>query len=189
MGRFLSEAEIIELRPRAEIRFLREVAGPEHGGPCLEAFYRFYEELHPTHFEGIYEGVPELLRELRARELPLGLVTGKSRRSWEITRRHVDLGPFHVEVMDDDVPRQKPDPAGVLRALRSLEAPPERVVYVGDSLTDMEAAKEAGIRAAAVLWCKKEEERALFREAAEGLGAEIVPTPGSLARILGAAPV
>ncbi len=183
VGLRLSETEIMSRKPRAERRFLREIVGPEHAPECLERFYEHFEALHSTHFQGVYEGVPELLAALRSRGVPLGLVTGKSRRAWRITREHVELGSFHVEVLDDDVPDQKPDPSGVRQAVSALNVAPEEVVYVGDSLTDVEAARGAGVRAGAVLWCKKEEERDRFRREAEAMDARILPRPESVVEL------
>ena len=45
----------------------------------------------------------------------------------------------------------KPDPTGLLRAVGALGTPKERCLYVGDSLTDAETARRAGVRFAAVL--------------------------------------
>ncbi len=180
LGKKLSEADIMARRPRAERRFLRELAGPDRARACLDAFYLYYQTLHPTHFQGIYPGVLSLLTELREAEVPIGVVSGKSRRSWKITSGYVNLGPFQAEVLDDDVPCQKPDPAGVLQGAAALETPPEEVLYVGDSLTDLDAARAGGLQSAAVLWCKKPEEVDEFRREARGLGAELFSHPEGL---------
>ena len=45
----------------------------------------------------------------------------------------------------------KPDPTGLLRAAARLDGNVERCLYVGDSVTDGEAAQRAGVPFAAVL--------------------------------------
>ena len=184
LGRRPSHDWFMERRPRAEVRFLRELAGDEHHPVVMERFYRSYEERHDRDFEGVYRGVEELLAELRRLDLPLGLVTGKSRRSWEITSRRVRLGDFRVRVFDDDVPAPKPDPTGLLRAAEALGAAPEEVVYVGDSDSDLMAARAAGARGVAVLWPKKPHEVEEFRGLARKLDAVALERPDELLAVL-----
>ena len=51
-----------------------------------------------------------------------------------------------------DVPARKPDPAGLRALLAELGAATEEVWLVGDSPTDVETARAAGVRAAGVAW-------------------------------------
>lgn len=182
IGRELTVDEILALRPRCELRFLRDVVGEEHLAPCLADFNRAYVELHPQHFRGVYPGVPELLADLRARALPLGIVTGKSRSSWKVTIGHTPLGEFDALVFADDVAEPKPDPEGLLLALDQLSAKPDEAVYLGDSVSDMEAAVAAGVRPAAAVWAKKPEDRARFVERVTEIGAVVYDTPAAFAR-------
>ncbi|MBB4959377.1 HAD superfamily hydrolase (TIGR01509 family) [Micromonospora polyrhachis] len=45
-----------------------------------------------------------------------------------------------------DPARMKPNPEPILQAVRSLSEPPGRCVLVGDSLSDIEGARAAGVR-------------------------------------------
>lgn len=182
VGRELSRDEILALRPRCEIRFLRDVVGPDHLERCLADFRRAYAELHPEHFRGIYPGIPELLSGLRRARIPLGIVTGKSRSSWEISSRHAPLGEFDTLVFADDVAEPKPDPEGLRIALGRLGADPGRTYYLGDSLSDMEAARAAGVRPAAALWAWKPGRREKFAADAVALGATTFATPQDFLR-------
>ena len=150
----------------------------------LDRFFDSYRRRHTRDFEGVYPGVRRMLELGRERGLPLGLVTGKSRSSWAITRPLVELGEFHTLVFDDDVPDCKPDPAGLHMAIESLELTPAETLYVGDSVTDLEAAVRAGIRPVAVLWSKRPHEREPFRQAALDRGGEVLRTPDDLARLI-----
>ena len=98
-----SDDELMALRPRSELRFLGALVPPAELQGCLDDFWKHYDELHATHFGGVYDGVPALLDQLRAAGHPIGIVTGKSRRSWDITAPVAALGPFDVVVLDDDV--------------------------------------------------------------------------------------
>jgi beta-phosphoglucomutase-like phosphatase (HAD superfamily) len=121
-----------------------------------------------------------MLTALRQMGLVLGIVTGKSRRSWSINAQHVTLGPIDLWVFDDDVAEIKPHPAGLRLALERLQLTPPQVIYLGDSLTDVEAAQAAGVVPGAVLWPKRPAEIAAFTDAAVARGASIFPTPMSV---------
>ena len=95
-----------------------------------------------------------MLAALRSAGFPLGVVTSKGRRAWEVTTSHLDLGEFAVVLTEDDVAAPKPHPEGLLAAAAALDLPPERVVYIGDSLGDLKAARAAGMTFGATLWPK-----------------------------------
>ncbi len=187
VGRHLSGQEIMAYRPKAERRFLAEVVAtrdPAALPEVLEEFYRSYERHHDERFEGVYREIPSLLTSLRGREVPLGLVTGKSVRAWEVTEPRAGLGSFEAVILDDHVPAPKPDPSGLRLAARTMGADPERTVYVGDSLTDLDAAASAGMQSAGVLWSKKPEERDPFAEASRERSAHVLARPADLLDLL-----
>ncbi len=179
-----TEEEILRHRPKAERRFLRDQVEPHSTDAVYERFYESYERRHETAFQGIYPGVPEMLAHLRTAGLPPGLVTGKSRRAWTITTARVHLGDFAVTVFDDDVPAPKPDPTGLLLAAERLGVEPGRAVYVGDSLSDLEAARRAGMASIGVLWSKKPHEVEPFRQTGQELGARIAAHPEEVAALV-----
>jgi HAD superfamily hydrolase (TIGR01549 family) len=182
----MTEEEILALRPTSEIEFMRAVVAEENFERALAGFYRSYAELHADRFDGVFPGVHEMLQAIGEAGLPLGLVTGKSRRSWEITRAAIDaLEPFDVLVFDDDVRAPKPDPHGLEIAVRALGVEPAAAVYVGDTLSDMEAAHAAGLRPVAALWSFDQDRRRRHLERIQPIGATPVDRPGDLVGLLG----
>lgn len=169
VGRVLTDEEILGDRSRSEIRYLKSKAREQYDA-CLRDFQQHYATLHETHFGGVYPGVKEVLDELRQRDLRLGIVTGKSRSSYEVGLATADLGQFDVLVMDDDVNEPKPHPEGLLAALGALNLDGHQAVYIGDSITDIEAAHAAGTMAAAALWSRSESERDRFVERIRDVG-------------------
>jgi pyrophosphatase PpaX len=154
LGRDPSMDDFLERRPASERHFLTEWIGEEAALDCHAEMQRHYAELHGPLCDGPYDGVREMLGALRAVGLRLGLVTGKGRGAWEVTRHAIDLGDFEVVVTEDDVRFPKPHPGGLLAAMQSLGARAERTVYVGDSPTDLEAGRAAGTFVGAALWPK-----------------------------------
>ena len=183
LARTPSDDELMALRPRSELRFLGELVARDQLDACLADFWTHYESLHSTHFDGVYPGVVDMLERLRAEGHRLGIVTGKSRRSWEITGPVAALGPFDVLVLDDDVPAAKPDPHGIRVALQRLDTPPARAVYVGDTLSDVLAARAAGVLPIAATWGRRSDP-AGFAARARAEGARVIDHPGELHALL-----
>jgi pyrophosphatase PpaX len=184
IGKVLTDEEILGARSRSEIRFLKSHARDQFD-TCMREFQQYYAALHDSHFGGVYAGVHEVLAEIRLRGLKMGVVTGKSRSSYEAGLATADLGQFDVLVMDDDVSEPKPHPEGILAALAALGVAGSNAVYVGDSNTDVEAAHEAGTAAAAALWSKSELERDRFMSRLlEPDRVVVLHTPADLLRLL-----
>ena len=152
--------EMLRRSPASERLFLLDWFGPELGDRVHQRMCESYEALAEELLGGFFEGVPEMLEELRGRGVTMGVVTGKSRRAFAATCRCVPLERyFDVVVLEDDVPAPKPDPEGLVRALEALEAEPHEAVYVGDTPMDVEAAHRAGMIGASALWCRRPEDR------------------------------
>ncbi len=190
LGRALADEEILRARPRSELRFLAaQLAGapdPEAAlERCIADFNAAYDALHGELFGGVYAGVPRMLGALRAAGRRLGVVTGKSRRSWEVTTVHASLGPFEVLVFDQDVTEPKPHPEGIEIALDRLDARPGDAIYVGDTRGDLDAARAAGVAAAAALWSRPPEWREDLLSHARNLGALVLEAPDDLLQVIG----
>jgi phosphoglycolate phosphatase/pyrophosphatase PpaX len=154
LGRIPTDAEIIARRPSSERRFLAEWIAEEQANSCHATMREHYAALHGALGEGVYPGVPEMLAALRSAGYRLGIVTGKGRDSWEVSRSLLHQTAWEVVITDDDVRRPKPDPEGILLALQQMDAQPADAVYVGDSPGDLDAGRRAGTRVAAALWPK-----------------------------------
>ena len=86
-------------------------------------------------------GAREAVTRLGARGLSLGIVTTKYRYRVEAVLRRDGLAEaFETIIGLEDVLMPKPDPQGLLMAVRRLDAATERSLYVGDSVTDAETA-------------------------------------------------
>jgi len=62
---------------------------------------------------------------------------------------------FAAVVTGEDVTRNKPDPEGIQMVLKRMEVRPSRVIMVGDSASDIQAGRNAGVITGAALWSSK----------------------------------
>lgn len=179
LERPLTREDLRRIRPRSESAFFAAAVAAEHRAAAMAAFRREYEALHETAFHGLFDGVRALLDGVEALGLKRGVVSGKSRGSWEITARKVELASaFPVVILDDDVRAPKPDPEGILLAARKLGVDPAAAAYLGDTASDMEAAAAAGAWPILVTWSPSEvERRDRALDAARRVGGSVVSSP------------
>jgi phosphoglycolate phosphatase len=103
--------------------------------------------------------VPNTLDELKQCGFALGIVSTKYRERIAAVLGREGLDHyFDTIVGGEDVESFKPDPGGLLAAIERLAVPLERALYVGDSVTDAETARRAGVPFLAVLSGKTEQE-------------------------------
>ena len=130
-----------------------EWAHDEERMEALIATYREYTICHHDSRVTAYPGTVEMVRAVRAAGCQTGLVTSKNRVGAFRGLRLVGLvDAMDVVVGADDVTNPKPHPEPVHHAVAQLGADPASTIYVGDSLHDMHAGRDAGVMTGAVLW-------------------------------------
>lgn len=98
-----------------------------------------------------YPGVPQTVKALRELGIQLAIVSQKTRRYIQpILEKENLLEPFEAIVGGGDA-AYKPDPEGLRLAVAQTGSVPANCLYVGDSVTDAETARRAGIAFVAVL--------------------------------------
>ena len=120
----------------------------QFGQLCREEYGRRW-----THSTRPYPGIPELLDVLSVQQVPMAVLSNKPD---EFTQQCVErfLGRWRFRQVLGDRPGlpRKPDPTGALQIAQALQTPPERILYLGDTKTDMQTARSAGMFAVGALW-------------------------------------
>jgi phosphoglycolate phosphatase len=113
---------------------------------ALASFRRHYGEVNgraAKPFPGVMAG----LAALKAKGLPLGVITNKAEAFTGPLLERTGLAPFmSVAVSGDQLPRPKPDPMPVIWACGRLGVSPADVLLIGDSVHDFKAGRAAGCR-------------------------------------------
>lgn len=126
-----------------------EARWPDHTDALIEA-YRAYNWEHTPTGVSVYSGMPELLADLTAAGITVGVATSKGRAIAERTLQLLALD-LPITVAAEDTVHHKPDPGPLLLARERLAATGP-AVYVGDAVVDVQAAQAAGLDAIAVNW-------------------------------------
>ena len=133
---------------------------------CLQGFLDDYG-LNWNVLSKLYPGMGQLLDSLADRGIPMAVLTNKPHTAaLKCAEELLGQWTFAVVQGQEKGFPIKPDPSGALRIAKTLNVPPQEVLYVGDSAVDMETARSAGMIAAGVLWGYRD------REELVGAGAQ-----------------
>ena len=131
----------------------RALTGTLDGEPDEASFrqaYPLFLELYAENTSRrsrLYPGVREGLDYLASAGYPLGCVTNKAGRFSEPLLK--DLGiydAFGILISGDTLDRKKPDPMPLLHAADHFKVQPGDALMVGDSVSDVKAARAAGFQ-------------------------------------------
>lgn len=127
----------------------------------------------------VFDGIKETLDGLKARGLKLAVLSNKPHaRSIDVV--HKLFGERYFDVIQgqvDGVPR-KPAPDGAINIAAALGVRPDECLYVGDTNTDMQTGRSAGMHTVGVLWGFRQR-----KELEENRAMEIISRPSELLAI------
>ncbi len=111
---------------------------------ALELFNEAYAGSH--NLSRVYPGVGDCLEWLKQQGVELALITNKPERFVAPLLDEMRLGSFFRWIIGGDtLPQQKPDPAALLHVLRLAGVEPGHALFVGDSRSDVLAARAAEV--------------------------------------------
>lgn len=110
--------------------------------------YKIFLQLYAANISKrsyLYEGVRAGLDYLKSQDFILVCVTNKAAQFTQPLLQ--DLGifaDFSMIISGDTLPKQKPDPLPLLYAAEHFAIPPQQSLMLGDSISDVKAARGAG---------------------------------------------
>ena len=135
-------------------RALRDVGDPEGRffAEGIEMCRRWYRE-DPLFEVRPYPRITELLSRLREKGVLLAVCSNKPHEN-AVPVVETIFGPGVFAAIQGQTERvpMKPDPTGVLRILEALGVSRDECLYVGDTNTDMQTGKNAGVFTVGVTW-------------------------------------
>ncbi|HXR20806.1 MAG TPA: HAD-IA family hydrolase [Steroidobacteraceae bacterium] len=118
-------------------------------GVRLAALQNRFLELYREHLvveTRLFAGFEQVLTALEAHAIPWGVITNKP--GWLTEPLLQALGLYQragCVLSGDSLPVRKPDPLPLLTAAQRIAVAPERCLYAGDALRDMQAARAANM--------------------------------------------
>lgn len=152
----VNDQTIVNMFGPPESRIIRNYfPGCKEIGKIIERYYQLYDARHEKLVKPVFE-INDMLKSLKSHGLKLALVTGKGRRSLDISLTHLfPEKPFDITVAGDEVKNPKPHPEGLFKVLSSVNCIPSQSVFVGDSSFDFKAGSAAGMKTIGVNWFDK----------------------------------
>ncbi len=133
----------------------------------LDLFNEYYED-HCEENTRPYEGITELIEELRDQGTATAVVSNKPDYGVQaLCRRHFP-GMFDIVIGQKEGIKIKPDPECLNSVMRELGSDKENTVYIGDSEVDIATGNNSGIKCILADWGFRD------REVLEKAGAKII---------------
>lgn len=152
--------------------------------PSYEAVLAAFKEYYAAHCEdrtNPYEGIMELLAQLKEKGCRMAVVSNKFDGAVKRLCKKYFGEYFEAAIGESADVKRKPAPDTVYRALRELSCDGSRAVYVGDSEVDIQTAQNASLPCISVTWGFRTEEQLRAAGAQERL---MIRTPQELVPLL-----
>jgi len=163
LGKTTTPEEIIALFGPTEKVIINQLFEDNYENVMTD-YYQFYRDNH-NEMAKVFDGITELIDELKSRDILLSIYTGKGKGSTEITLNKLGIrDKFDMVVTGDDIEGHKPSPEGVDVFINKYNLNRDRVLMIGDAPPDVNAAKSTGIKVASVLWDSYAKEEVLQME-------------------------
>jgi pyrophosphatase PpaX len=151
-GRSYTIPEIHAMFGPPEEEALLAIVRPDQIDEVMKDYLAFYRANH-NRLARLYPGIEDILRYTKELGKYLALFTGKGIKTAGITLQefHIDKY-FDFVVSGNDVVNRKPSSEGLHKIMDHFGLQPNEVLMVGDAVSDVKAAHEAGVKVAAVVW-------------------------------------
>ena len=116
------------------------------------ADFRAHYAVHCRDHTRPYPQIMDMLRELKARGLKMGIVSNKPDAQVKDMNGEYFGGMFGAAMGEKEGVRRKPAPDSLFCAMEELGSTKSATLYVGDSEVDVMTAKNAGVDCLSVTW-------------------------------------
>lgn len=115
------------------------------------SFNKYYKQ-HCADSTRPYEGVPQLLQQLRTAGCRTAIVSNKADYGVQALAKQYFDGQLDAACGERAGIAKKPAPDMLLAIMQQLKAEPARTIYIGDSDTDLDTARNAGVACIGACW-------------------------------------
>lgn len=118
----------------------------------MEIYGRIFDR-NCTYHVTPYEGIPEMLKALKDKEIHLAVLSNKpDRQTVKVVKAIFGEELFDYAQGQKEGIRRKPEPDGVWYLMEQMHVSKEECLYIGDSEVDAATGRNAGLKTIGVLW-------------------------------------
>lgn len=134
------------------ITWMINVVPEENHHKIKDLFVAKNRDTAEIHQFPIIEGTKETLLKIKENNQKSCFISTKTRESMDLAIKYYNLESIlDFSISGDEVKKYKPDPEGIVKTLKYFNAKPDEAIFVGDSLHDLGAARNAHVRFIGVL--------------------------------------
>jgi haloacid dehalogenase superfamily, subfamily IA, variant 1 with third motif having Dx(3-4)D or Dx(3-4)E len=129
--------------------------GPQQSKQLLQLWEQNDHQMF--HYSKLFTGIEEMLQQLTAKKIQLGVVTSRTNQEMQIVLDKFDLEKyFSTFITASKTKLHKPNPEPILKAIETLKIDPAETLYIGDSIYDFQCARNAQVEFALASWGAKD---------------------------------
>lgn len=147
----LSEDNIILTFGLNEEGMIRKVIKDECWKQVLQDFYPIYMKLHRFMCPQPFQGIRELIIQLRQKNVIVALVTGKGTKSCKITLQQFEMESDFDRIITGNAERNTKHEA-LNELLNVYHLSPSEIVYIGDTVSDIMQCKMVNVVCLSAAW-------------------------------------
>lgn len=127
----------------------------------LTSFRRAYKELENDTLS-TFPNIPEVLQSLVQHEKQLFVVSSKKSDVLLRNLQTLNIDKYFKDIIGSDkVSNYKPHPEGILKIVELYTLKREETIMIGDTIFDLQMAKDAGVHSCGVTWGSHRKEKLL----------------------------
>ncbi len=134
---------------KAMIRAGGKLTGNPFSDAEIEEMFQEYLAYYSSHIADhsqLFSGGQNLLEACKAQNITMSVCTNKLEGLTVTLLKALNLSDYFQTIIGSDtLPTMKPDPAGVFKILEKAKCKPDETLFIGDSATDLGAARNAGV--------------------------------------------
>lgn len=144
------EREYVESLGGRTLEEYYSILAPDIEFELLRESHRIFQSEN-MHLSSSFQGAGELLKGLKKRGCKIAAITSRARSIVIKTLEAEKIYQyFDLIIAIEDVVKAKPDPEGILEALKYFKIKSSEALMVGDNEVDIEAGKAAGVQTVGV---------------------------------------
>lgn len=159
-GHEITEKEVIQTFGLNEIGMIKEVV-KWNWEEALQDFYQYYEKIHGMCLEP-FPGIRNLIHYLRENHIIVALITGKGKKSCDITLEKLKLKDDFDEIATGS--EKNPNKAeAILLLMEKYSVKVDEFYYIGDTVADVIACKKVGVTCLSASWAELSDNKKLLK--------------------------